>query len=172
VHAPDEMPFFVAWTDGIGKPGFVAGFVEFHLTARREWKPESWHLLLGTWVAGELVGTQAAERTAPRVAETGSWVGQRFQRRGIGTEMRAAMLTLLFDGLGLDLATSGVLAGNPASARVAEKLGYEQAGETVASPRGVPVRQTNLHLPRERWQPRFAVEIDGLEPCLPLFGIG
>jgi RimJ/RimL family protein N-acetyltransferase len=167
------MPFFVPWTDGIGKPGFVDGFVDFHLTQREEWRPDDWHLLLGVWVEGVLAGSQGAELTAPRTAETGSWLGQRFQHRGVGTEMRAAVLGLLFDGLGFAVATSGALEGNLASARVSEKLGYEEAGEDLASPRGVPVRRRKFRLTRERWeaQKRPPVEVEGLEACLPLFGV-
>jgi RimJ/RimL family protein N-acetyltransferase len=173
VHPPEEMPFFTAWTDGIGKPGFVEEFIRFHLTHRKEWRPDKWHLLLGVRAEGELAGTQAAELTEPGTAETGSWIGERFQRRGIGTEMRAAMLALLFDGLALETATSGALQGNVASARVSEKLGYAPAGEDVASPRGVPVRHQKFRLTRERWEARERphVEIEGLEPCLPLFGL-
>jgi RimJ/RimL family protein N-acetyltransferase len=87
--------------------------------------------------------------------------------------MRTAMLALLFDGLRIEVATSGALEGNLASARVSEKLGYEPAGEDVASPRGVPVRNRKFRLTRERWRSRDRppVEIDGLEPCLPLFGL-
>jgi RimJ/RimL family protein N-acetyltransferase len=169
VHPPEEMPFFYAWTDGIGKPGFVDEFVAFHHRQRDEWRREHWHLLLGVWADGELAGTQGAELTGPGTAETGSWIGQCFQRRGVGTEMRAAMLALLFDGLGLDAVTSGALEGNVASARVSEKLGYEPAGEDVASPRGVPVRKRLFRLTRDRWTSPVEVEIAGLEPCLPLF---
>ena len=28
VHPPDEMPFSIAWTDGIGTPEFLDGFVD------------------------------------------------------------------------------------------------------------------------------------------------
>ena len=165
------MPFFTAWTDGIGKPGFVEEFVRFHRTQREEWRPEKWHLLLGVWAEGELAGTQGAELTQPGTTETGSWLGRRFQGRGIGTEMRTAILALLFDGLGIEQATSGAFEHNVASARVSEKLGYERAGEDFASPRGEPVRNRRFRLARERWQPPLAVAIDGLEPCLPLFGL-
>lgn len=171
VHPPEEMPFFVPWTDGIGKPGFIESFVSFHSTLLEQWSPSKWHLLLGVWVDGEPVGTQGANLTEPGVAETGSWLGQRFQGRGIGTEMRGAMLTLLFEGIRLDTATSGAIADNVATARVSEKLGYELAGEDVVSPRGVPVRHRIFALTRERWQSPFSVEIEGLEPCLPLFGL-
>jgi RimJ/RimL family protein N-acetyltransferase len=173
VHPPDEMPFFHPWTDAIGRPDFVDGFLAFHLEQRENWRIDAWNLLLGVWLRGELVGTQGAELTEPGVAETGSWLGIRFQRRGVGTEMRAAILALLFDGIGLDLATSGALAGNDASARVSEKLGYEPAGEGEASPRGVAVRHRKFRLTRERWDalPRVPVEITGLDPCLQLFGV-
>ncbi len=167
------MPFFVAWTDGIGEPGFVEEFVGFHLGHRERWRPEAWHLLLGVWAGGELAGTQGAERTGERTVETGSWLGKRFQGRGIGTEMRSAMLALLFDGLGIEIATSGALEGNAASAHLSAKLGYEPAGEDVASPRGLPVRYRRFRLTCERWESRERplVEIDGLGPCLPLFGL-
>jgi hypothetical protein len=44
VHPPDEMPFFVPWTDEIGRPGFVEGFVEFHRERRAAWEPDAWEL--------------------------------------------------------------------------------------------------------------------------------
>lgn len=167
------MPFLTAWTDGIGKPDFVDQFVGFHYTQRELWQPDEWHFLPAVWADGELAGIQGAELTGLATVETGSWLGQGFQRQGIGTEMRTAMLALLFDGLGIEVATSGALEGNVASARVSEKLGYEPAGEGVASPRGVPVRNRKFRLTLQRWQSGqyAAVEIDGLEPCLPLFGL-
>lgn len=176
VHPPEEMPFFVAWTDGIGKPGFVDEFVAFHLQLREDWRPGNWHLLLGVWAGAEPMGAQgidAEDFASTRTAETGSWLGQRFQARGFGTEMRAAVLELLFRGLGGLVATSGALDGNSASARVSEKLGYVQAGEGVASPRGVPVRERKFRLERETWEEldRVSVEIIALDPCLALFGL-
>jgi RimJ/RimL family protein N-acetyltransferase len=175
VHPPEEMPFFVPWTDGIGKPGFVDDFVGFHREARATLSPEYWHLLLGVWAGPELIGIQGSDArdfVARRTAETGSWIGQWFQRQGYGTEMRAAILAFLFEGLDADVATSGALEGNVASARVSEKLGYSRAGENLAAPRGEPVSNRLFRLERADWHPPFEVEIVGLEPCLPLFGVG
>jgi RimJ/RimL family protein N-acetyltransferase len=176
IHPPEEMPFFVPWTDAVGSPGFVDGFVAFHLKQREEWRPDRWRLLLGVWEGAELIGSQGLEAddfAATRTAETGSWLGQRFQGRGFGTEMRTAVLELFFRGLAGRVATSGALDGNAASARVSEKLGYVEAGEAVASPRGVPVRQRKFRLEREAWEARdrVPVELVALEPCLPLFGL-
>ena len=118
-------------------------------------------------------GLDAKDFAAKRTAETGSWLGGRFERQGFGSEMRAAVLELFFRGLGGLVATSGALDGNTASARVSEKLGYVLAGEAIASPRGVPVRERRFRLERDVWaaSDRIAVEIAGLEPCLPLFGL-
>jgi RimJ/RimL family protein N-acetyltransferase len=176
VHPPEEMPFYVPWTDGIGRPGFVEDFVEFHRKQRAEWRPDAWNLVLGVWAGADAIGTQAVDAkgfAASRTAETGSWLGQRHQGRGFGTEMRSAVLELLFRGLGALTATSGAIEGNEASARVSGKLGYEPAGETEVAPRGVPVRERRFRLERAAWEAweRIPVELVGLEPCLPLFGL-
>lgn len=42
-----------------------------------------------------------------RTAGTGSWLGRSYQGKGLGTEMRAAILHLLFSGLDAVAATSG-----------------------------------------------------------------
>jgi RimJ/RimL family protein N-acetyltransferase len=170
VHPPDFMPFTVPWTDDPG----LADFHDYHEMRRREWSPEAWHLELGVWLEGEPVGVQAitaAEFATTRTVMTGSWLGQRFQRRGIGTEMRTAVLELAFRGLGAETARSGALEGNDASLRVSEKLGYRVVGYGTVAPRGIDVRHTDVELERGEWQPPCAVEIEGLEPCLPLFGL-
>ncbi len=176
VHAPNEMPFAVAWTDAAGSPGFVESFVAFHERAREQWSPDEWSLLLGVWAQGRPAGVQelGAEGFARRkTVVTGSWLGAEFQRRGYGTEMRAAVLELAFSGLGAEAAESGSLEGNISSARVSEKLGYLPSGEAFQSPRGEKIREQRFRVTRERWQgvARPPVAINGLEPCLPLFGV-
>lgn len=173
IHPPDEMPFSIPWTDGVGQPDFHAGFAAFHRSQLTTWSPDDWHLDLLVWAEGELVGNQ--ELYSKRFRETstvgsGSWLGAEFQGRGIGTEMRAAALELAFTGLGAVAATSGWLEGNRSSARVSEKLGYRETGVSEISPRGIPVSHHDLRLERKDWVPPFPVEILGLEPALHLFG--
>lgn len=171
VHPPEEMPFAVAWTDESYTEEWV---VAFHEQQRGVWRPDAWDLELGVWTHGELAGIQALvakDFASTRTVETGSWLGSRFQRRGIGTEMRAAILELAFRGLGAQVARSGAVEGNPASLRVSEKLGYRVVGSGTVSPRGVPVEHTDVELRREDWRPPVAVEIEGLGTCLPLFGV-
>jgi RimJ/RimL family protein N-acetyltransferase len=175
VHAPDEMPFAVAWTDGIGQPDFLESFVAFHEGALAAWSPQRWTLNLLVWEHGTLVGTQSVSgkgaHARGRPVTTGSWIGLGHQRRGIGTEMRAAVLELAFRGLGAAVAASAWLEGNEASRRVSEKLGYVEVGVGQQSPRGAPVLEHKVVIEHASWLCPGPVEIEGLEPCLPSFGL-
>ena len=169
IHPREFMPFSIAWTDDPE----LTDFLPYHEMRRQEWNPGSWDLELGVWFEGEAAGIQAVhgpEFGETRRVATGSWLGRRFHGHGFGTEMRAAVLELAFRGLGAQLATSGAIDGNAASLRVSEKLGYRIVGRSTVAPRGEVVGHADLELRREDWQPPFAVEIEGLEPCLALFG--
>ena len=165
------MPFAVAWTD---EPYSEDWVVAFHEQQREAWRPEAWDLELGVWADGELAGVQALyakDFAQTRAVGTGSWLGRCFQQLGIGTEMRTAVLELAFTGLGAELAKSGAIEGNVASLRLSQKLGYRIVGRGTVAPRGVDIAHTDVELWRKDWRPPFAVEIGGLEPCLPLFGV-
>jgi RimJ/RimL family protein N-acetyltransferase len=174
VHPPEEMPFEIPWTDRIGEPDFVDSFVAYHEGHLANWSPQSWELNLLVWETGEVVGTQGivAETFGERRAvDTGSWLGRRYQRRGLGTEMRAAVLELAFRGLGAARAESRWLEGSEASRRVSEKLGYVEYTQGTKSPRGTPVVEHGVGIDRAAWRCPIAVEVEGLEPCLLLFGL-
>ena len=167
------MPFGVAWSDRIAEPSFAEEFRTYHEQMLAAWQTDAWCLDFLVWEHDSLVGAQGlrGERfAAGRTVGTGSWLGAEHQGRGIGTEMRAAALELAFGGLGAVAATSGWLEGNRASARVSEKLGYQETGVSEMSPRGVPVSHHDLRLERTDWVSPCPVEIRGLEPALPLFG--
>jgi RimJ/RimL family protein N-acetyltransferase len=172
IHPPEEMPFGVAWTDQPYSEGFVVDFLQWQLA---EWRPDEWNLNLGVWGDGQLAGIQTlhgADFPTSRTVTTGSWLGSPFQGQGYGTEMRAGVLELAFRGLGAVAATSGAMDVNVASRRVSEKLGYRVAGHGVVSPRGVPVPHLDLRIDRSDWRSPIPVEIEGLAPCLHLFGVG
>ena len=169
IHDPATMPFEAAWTDGLNEPGFLA----YHAAALSSFRPEQWELGLVAFHDGRPVGVQALSAqdfTARRAVSSGSWLGQEFQGRGLGTEMRAAILTLAFAGLGAETARSGAIRGNAQSLGVSRKLGYVHTGVATVSPRGVPVAHDNLELTRGRFRSPVAVELDGVEDLLPLFG--
>jgi RimJ/RimL family protein N-acetyltransferase len=170
IHPPEEMPFGVAWTDDLNR----ATFVDYHQHLRESWRPDAWKIDLGVWADGELVGVQgigADDFAAKRTIGTGSWLGAAHQGSGIGTEMRAAVLELAFTHLGAEAVTSGAFDANPASRRVSEKLGYRVVGRETLSPRGTPQPHVLLRLERADWRgPPVPVEIEGVGPCLALFG--
>ena len=151
-------------------------FVDYHRSLRESWKPESWTIDLGIWTNGVLVGVQGigAEAFAERrTVDTGSWLGSSHQGSGIGTEMRAAVIELAFGHLGARAVTSAAFEANTASRRVSEKLGYSIVGRDSLSPRGTPQPHLLLRLEREDWAGApFPVVVEGIEPCLPLFGAG
>jgi RimJ/RimL family protein N-acetyltransferase len=175
VHDPDQMPFAAAWTD-VKPPEFERSFLRFFWGCRSSWTPESWQLPLAVVLEGRPVGIQelrATDFAALRTVETGSWLGRDYQRQGLGTEMRAAVLALAFDGLGAEVATSAAIEGNAASRRVSEKLGYEPNGESLVAPRGTAVVEHRYRLRRERWDPdRYPVGIEHLDECRSMFGVG
>jgi RimJ/RimL family protein N-acetyltransferase len=174
IHPPEEMPFGIAWTDRIGEAGFLEEFVEFHEAALREWTPERWTLNLLVFFGSQLIGSQTVHGetfAATRTVGTGPWLGRDFQRQGLGTEMRAAVLELAFNGLGAEAATSGAIVGNEASKRVSEKLGYRVTGMSTMSPRGEPLDHYDFRIERGDWSAPVPVEIAGLDPCLALFGV-
>jgi RimJ/RimL family protein N-acetyltransferase len=104
---------------------------------------------------------------------TGSWLGLDYQGQGIGTQMRAAVLHLAFEGLGAQQAVSEAFDDNPASLGVSRKLGYRDDGVAWYGVRGRPVLSHRLRLTRADWQAACTVpvQIHGLEPCLPHFGV-
>ena len=176
VHPPDEMPFLVPWTDGIGSPSFRDDFLRYHLEMREQWRQDEWHLELAVWAQGSPIGVQvihAKDFARKRMTFSASWLGRRYQGNGYGTEMRAAILELAFSGLGAVAAGSGALEGNVASARVSAKLGYTDAGDERHTSRGAPVREQRFLLRREDWGRvgHPPVEIAGLEPSMSMFGL-
>jgi RimJ/RimL family protein N-acetyltransferase len=123
--------------------------------------------------AGEVVGEQVVSGhgfAVLREVQSGSWLGRRFQGRGIGTEMRAAVLHLAFAGLGARAARSAAFEDNAASLGVSRRLGYRPDGEEWVESRGAARRTIRLRLDAAGWRPTAPVTLDGLEPCLPFLG--
>jgi RimJ/RimL family protein N-acetyltransferase len=175
VHDPAVMPFGVPWTD-VPPDERARSVLQFHLRQLGEWSPQDWTLNLVVDFGGSIAGTQGIsgrDFAVLREVRTGSWLGQRYQRQGIGTEMRAAVLELAFTGLGAEYATSEAFTGNAASLGVSRKLGYLSDGIYRQVIRGQPATQHRLRLDREAWRAHRTteVEITGLAECLPDFGL-
>jgi len=176
VHDPEFMPFEIPWTDA-PEPELRRSALQFHWRQRAQWSPDDWHLPFAIIEGGEVVATQgisAAGFRAVGSVETGSWVGRAHQGRGIGKEMRAAVLHLAFAGLDALEAHSGAWHDNHASIAVSRALGYLDNGVRRKKRRDGGDLQLLFRMPREVWgeRRRDDIAIDGLEPCLPMFGAG
>jgi RimJ/RimL family protein N-acetyltransferase len=176
IHDPETTPFSNLWTDRTGAD-FERGVAQYFWSQRAHWSPTAWAVPFAVRWNGVLVGVQqlqSVDFAVLRTVTTSSWLGQSYQGKGIGTEMRAAALSFSFDVLGADVATSGAYDYNPASVRVSEKLGYERNGVRRESVRGKAVEALLFRMTRALWfrRPRPVVLVEGLEPCLELFGAG
>ncbi|NDU75483.1 GNAT family N-acetyltransferase [Actinomadura sp. DSM 109109] len=175
VHDPDQMPFAVPWTDQ--PPAERArGLMQFHWGQMANWTPQDWNLQLGVFLDDRIVGVQgigARDFMILREVSTGSWLGQRHQSQGIGTEMRAAALELAFSGLGAESAVTAAMTDNVASNAISRKLGYQPNGIVRTRVRDTLGYEQRFALDRDRWQQHrtVSVQIDGFEPCLPYFGL-
>lgn len=135
-----------------------------------------WRLYLVVVVDGVAVGMQDVwgdEFASFAAVESFSWLIPGERGRGLGTEMRQAVLHLAFAGFGAREANSGAFVDNVASNRISESLGYQPNGIDWATRRGEPAEIQRWRLTRERWEQtrRHDIELVGIAECLAVFGI-
>lgn len=156
---------------------------------QREWKwlraiwagrarvdPQRWRLYFVVMVEGCPIGMQdliGIDFAALGTVSTFSWLQPSFRRRGLGREMRSAILHLAFDGLDAREASSEAFTDNEASNAVSRALGYEPNGTTWATRRGNPALLTAWRLTRKNWEQsrRDDIQLTGVEACLPVLGL-
>ena len=173
IHDPDTMPFFVPWTD-LEPPLRARETAKWFWSNRANWSPEKWTFTAGVFVDGEPVGMQdvgAEHFRAVRSVETGSWLGRAHQGRGLGREMREAILHLAFAGLDAEEALSGAFEDNAASLATSRAVGYAENGEARGHRRDSSARTVRFRLGREAWEQRRRddIEILGLDRCRDMF---
>ncbi|NUS35037.1 MAG: GNAT family N-acetyltransferase, partial [Pseudarthrobacter sp.] len=126
IHDAARNPFSTPWSE---LPGDELGpnMARWYWRCRGEFTPESWTLLLGIWHEGQFIGCQdvgANNFAVLKTVTTGSWLKRSVQGRGLGREMRAAVVLWAFDWLGAEVAESEAAAWNEASLGVSSSLGY------------------------------------------------
>lgn len=99
-----------------------------------------------------------------------SWLSTDVRGRGLGTEMRSAMLHLAFAGLRAREAGSDAFVDNIGSNRVSEALGYERNGVEWDIRRGEPGLLQRWRLTRESWEAnrRDDIDLSGVDEFLEL----
>lgn len=167
IHDPAVMPFAVPWTDAPRE-------VLIRETAKHQWRirsgvqPDNWTLNFVIRHEGIPVGMQdlaGHHFSITKTVTTGSWLSQAYQGRGLGKEMRAAVLLFAFDHLGAEIAESDAAVWNQSSLGVSHSLGYRDTGikRVVARP-GELTEQQEVRLGREEFnRPDWNVTVEGLE---------
>lgn len=138
--------------------------------------PDRWRLHFVVMVDGEPVGMQdliGDEFDTFGTVETFSWLSSDVRSRGIGTEMRSAILHLAFEGLDAAEACSEAGLTNAGSNGVSERLGYERNGTAWATCDGKPDLGQRWRLLRSTWEAnrRDDILMHGIEECRSAFGI-
>lgn len=141
------------------------------------WRPDAWRLNFVVRAAGEVVGAQELEGNdfpTLRTVETASFLVPAVRGRGLGKQMRAAVLGLAFGPMEAQGAVTEAWHDNHASLGVSRALGYRPNGESLRR-RGEGVdTMVGMRLRRADWLANSGgaqVEISGFEPCCPLFGL-
>jgi RimJ/RimL family protein N-acetyltransferase len=158
-------------------PGTVR-WLKGQWSARSRTSPEWWVLVFAVVVDGRALGGQeitGIEFPKVRTVDSFSWLTPGQRGKGLGKEMRAAVLHLAFAGLGALRAQSEAFDDNPSSQGVSRALGYEPDGFHYAPRPGGAAQMSRFALSRDKWeraQRRNDIVIEGLAPCLPLLGLG
>ena len=139
-------------------------------------EPDDWRLYFVVMVDGRPVGEQTLTGVnffTLGTVTTFSWLSSDQRGRGLGREMREAVLHLAFDGLGASEASSDAFVDNHGSNAISRRLGYEPNGSDWATRRGEPALLNRWRLTRDTWEPRRRddIRLDNIEAChalLPL----
>jgi RimJ/RimL family protein N-acetyltransferase len=165
IHPPEQMPFDVPWTDAEPEQ-LLRDFAKYHWHLRTTVQPGTWNLDFVVMHEGRIIGMQdvsAEDLGRTKTVSSGSWLTRTAQGRGIGTEMRAAILLFVFDHLDVEVAESSAATWNTSSLGVSRRLGYREEGQTVVEPRpGEPNTMQKLRLARADFpRPDWPLEVHG-----------
>lgn len=154
IHPPGAVYFPQPWASGAPEQT-ARNVLQNHWWARGDWCEDNWRLLLAVFHDGHVIGQQnlsAHDFHVTREARTGFWLGQQYQGRGFGTQMRAAALHLAFVSLCAERVSSTAFADNTASRRVSEKFGYVPNGVRRLAIDGRMVEAHEAVITVEQWR--------------------
>jgi len=163
----------------MGEPANRAAAVhQGYWKAMGSWSPQAWELPFVVHHRGVVIGTQtvqAEDFLALRTVDSASWLVPSARGRGWGKQMRAAVLALAFDHLGAKAAITSAWHDNEASLGVSRSLGYRPNGESFLNGGHRVDTLVHLRMLREDWLRvglGDGVQVTGVAPCLPFFGLG
>lgn len=175
VHDPQEMPFAQPWTDQ-PRDQLIRNSLQYWWSIRGTVADWNWTLEWVVRLDDEVIGVQslrASNFAVTRTVGSGSWLTLSAQGKGLGTEMRAAVLLFAFDTLGALRAETEAFLDNTASINVSTKLGYRPNGSNLLTrrPGEAAENQRFLLTPEDLRRPDWQLQVDGVtEEVLTLLG--
>lgn len=132
------MPFFSMWTDG-GLEQVARRVAQQLWKAAGTWQRNDCTLLPAVEHQGRIIGCQnlgAKDFADVREGLVTARFGRRFHGHGPGPTSRAAVLDLVFDGLGAEDVMTVICQDNSPALRVTRRLGFKPDGVQVNVVRG------------------------------------
>jgi RimJ/RimL family protein N-acetyltransferase len=154
----------------------VIGF-QHYWNSYGSWRPDRWRLAFCVRSGAELLGVQELEAEdfpVLRTVDSASHLVPAARGRGVGQQMRRAVLALAFGPLQAQAAISSAWHDNYASLAVSRALGYRPNGESLHRREGRVDTMQHLRLRRSDWlagSGAVGVQIDGMDACWPYFGV-
>ena len=175
VNVEGEPQWFSFDWAGLPPDERARSVLQFHWRIRGDWTLDDWNCEFVVVVDGSVVGSQgiqAKQFGGVGSVVSGSWLGPDVRNRGIGKEMRAAILHFAFAGLGARRSESAAYDDNERSIGVSRHLGYRDNGVHRTTRGDGAGWQLQFVLERDDWEQkrRNDIEIVGLEACRELFG--
>jgi RimJ/RimL family protein N-acetyltransferase len=172
IHDPSVMPFGIPWTDA-PRDSLIRESLKYQWSLRAALSPDDWTISFAVQYEGRIIGVQdlsARSFALLRRVSTGSWLRLDAQGRGLGKEMRSAVLSFAFDHLGAQSAVSDAAVWNAASLGVSAALGYEPNGTALTETRpGEASEQQLLLLARENFRrPEWTAVVEGVDAVRPI----
>jgi RimJ/RimL family protein N-acetyltransferase len=150
ISSPGGPPFLTPWK-AEPRQDLPRFFAQYYWQLRADFSADRWTAPLAVLWDGEPAGVQelfADTYLVSRTTETGSWLGRRFQGRGIGTATRQVIAAFAFDHLDAQHVTSAAFSDNVASISVSRKVGYTENGVDIWTREGQPVPHHRFLLSR------------------------
>ena len=174
INEPGRNPFGIPWND-VPAEDLGPNMAQWYWRCRAGVTPEGWTLPLGIWHGGEFIGCQdleAKDFAVLKTITTGSWLRKSAQGRGLGKEMRAAVVSYAFDHLKAEVAESEAAAWNEQSLGVSRSLGYDLNGITRAAWGGRMQDIQKVRVTPESFKrPQWTLKVQGHEATAKFLGI-
>jgi len=99
--------------------------------SKKDWrKKESYHFLIELKSEKKVIGATGISKAKDKdkVCTTGSWINNKYWRRGYILEAKIPVIDFIFDKLKLRKIETSAFLGNKASQKMSKKLGFKKEG--------------------------------------------